>query len=160
MKIQDMKKLNTKWQVVLLCFLMIAVCLQSCKNYDDNPNYDCGCNSETLDTVPSENFPEVPDEEQTLGVMFYKTSDKIDGNYDYEEYNNRFWIFRGVEGCHNCQHHFIVCNEELLGAEFNYLKNINDSIEVVFKGDLKSLCTLRAIPADYNYSEISLTSIE
>ena len=153
-------KYKSKWPTILCIMVFTMLIFNSCKDDNNNLDYDCGCNSETLDTVPSDNISEVPDEEQSSGLLFYKTSEKIDGFYDDEQYNNRFWVFRGVEGCHNCQHHFIICNEEMIGAEFDYLKNTNDSTEVLFTGDLKTLCTLRPVLGDYFYAEINLTSIE
>ena len=149
---------RTKVALTILCYLGLALFMNSCKDDDTPPN--CGCESETLDTVPSENFPEVPIDEQKLGLLFFKKQENVDGFYDDEIYNNRFWIFKGTEGCYNCRRNYIICNENLLGTEFDYLKNNNDSIEVKFTGELKGMCTLKAVPADLFYSEIKLTSIE
>jgi hypothetical protein len=157
MKNSENKKNSLKKTISYLFFLTILI-FSSCNKDDTKPN--CGCDSDTLDTVPSENFPEVPIEEQKSGILFYKTSEKVDGFYDDDQYNNRFWIFQGTEGCYNCKRNFIICNENLLGTEYDYLKNNNDSIEIKFTGDLKSLCVLRPILADYNYAEIVLTLIE
>ena len=146
----------------VICCLGFTLLFNGCKDNDTPP--DCGCESETLATVPSENFPEVPVEEQTSGLLFYKTSANIDDFYDYYVdgyYDNRFWIFQGTEGCYNCKRNFIVCNEDLLGTDYDYLKNNNDSIEVRFTGNMKRLCEGPIIlPADYTYAEIILTSIE
>jgi hypothetical protein len=157
MKNSENKKNSLKKTISYLFFLTILI-FSSCNKDDTKPN--CGCDSDTLGSVPSENFPEVPIEEQKSGILFYKTSEKVDGFYDDEQYNNRFWIFQGTEGCYNCKRNFIICNENLLGTEYDYLKNNNDSIEIKFTGDLKSLCVLRPILADYNYAEIVLTLIE
>lgn len=151
-------KKNSLIKTITYLFLFTILIFSSCSKDDSPPN--CGCESATLDTVPSENFPEVPVEEQKTGLLFYKTPNNIDGFYDDEQYNNRFWIFQGTEGCYNCRRHFIICNENLLGTDYDYLKNNNDSIEIKFTGNLKSLCILKPIPADYNYSEIKLNSIE
>ncbi len=146
-----------------LIYLFLIVLFIGCDN-DDEDSADCGCKSETLDTVPSENFPEVPFEEQKSGLIFYKRSENIDYIFDDEHnglYNNRFWIFQGTDGCHNCRRHFIICNENILGTEYDYLKNSNDSIPISFTGELKYLCIDPFIaPADYFYSEIKLNSIE
>ena len=143
-------------------FFFTILTFSSCNKDDTQPN--CGCESETLDTVPSENFPEVPIEEQKRGLLFYKKPENIDTFYDYYVdgyYDNRFWIFQGTEGCYNCKRNFIVCNEILLGPEYDYLKNSNDSILISFTGNRKRLCKGPIIlPADYLYSEIKLTSIE
>lgn len=140
-----------------LIFLTILI-FSSCNNDDTQPN--CGCESETLSTIPNEYIQEVPFEEQKTGLLFFKRVENIDGFYDDEQYNNRFWVFQGTEGCYNCKRNFIVCNEILLGSEYDYLKNNNDSVEVKFTGNLKSPCGLKILPADYFYAEISLTSIE
>ena len=157
MKTKNNKK-NSFRKTMSYLFFFTILTFSSCNKDDTQPN--CGCESETFDTVPSENFPEVPIEEQKSGILFYKTSEKVDGFYDDDQYNNRFWIFQGTEGCYNCKRNFIICNENLLGTEYDYLKNNNDSIEIKFTGDLKSLCVLRPILADYNYAEIVLTLIE
>lgn len=159
-----MKNLTNRTKVVLtvLCYLGLILFMNSCKEDDTPP--DCGCESETLDTVPSDNFPEVPIEEQTSGLLFYKTSENIDEFYDFYVdgyYDNRFWIFQGVEGCGNCRRHYIICSEELLGSEYDFLKTSNDSIEISFTGNRKRLCEGPIVlPADILYSEIKLTSIE
>ena len=149
---------RTKVALTILCYLGLTLFMNSCKDDDAPPN--CGCESETLDTVPSENFPEVPIEEQKSGLLFFKKQENVDRFYNDEIYNNRFWIFQGTEGCYNCGRNYVICNENLLGTEFDYLKNNNDSIEVKFTGGLKGMCILKAVPADLFYSEIKLTSIE
>lgn len=154
-----MKKLSNRMKVAftVICCLGFTLLFNGCKDNDTPP--DCGCESETLATVPDYDL-QVPIEEQKSGLLFYKRLENVDGFYNDQQYNDRFWIFQGTEGCYNCQRKFIVCDENLLGSEFNYLKSINDSIEVKFTGKLKSLCVLRPIPADFNYAEIILTSIE
>lgn len=136
----------------------------SCHDKDDDTPPNCGCTSKTIDTVPSDYFPEVPIEEQTSGLLFYKTSENKDTFYDFfvnGYYDDRFWIFQGIEGCGNCRRHYIICNEELLGSEYDFLKMISDSIKVSFTGNTKRLCEGPIIlPADYLYSEITLNSIE
>lgn len=143
--------------------LVILLMLSCCNNLDDKLD-SCGCESETIDTVPSTNFPEVTIEEQTSGFLFFKKPENVDIIFDdlhNGRYNNRFWIFQGVEGCYNCQRKFVVCNESFLGVEYNFLKISNDSIPITFTGNLKFLCVEPFItPADYFYSEIKLKSIE
>jgi hypothetical protein len=143
--------------------------LISCKNDDNNDTpQNCGCDSETLFTIPNEEFEEVygiSTEEQMAGQLFYKHPEIIDGFYDYEEYNNKFWIFQGMEGCWNCRRVFIVCNENLIGEEFEHLKQegVYDSIPVQFSGNVKRTCTIRHLPADMLYANwdypISATSL-
>ncbi len=56
--------------ILTICFFGIITFLIGCNNSDDEkPN--CGCESETFDTVPSDNFPEVPMEEQKNGLIFF-----------------------------------------------------------------------------------------
>lgn len=159
---KSLKKLFPLFIILAYTTLNIA-----CNNDDDNegPSWDCGCDSETYDTVPSEHFPNVPIDVQKSGLLFYKTSEKIDYTFDDRVaiegyYDNRFWITQGTEGCSNCQRNFFVCNEDLLGEEFDYLKNVNDSIPIIFSGNLKFLCEGPLIlPADYLYTNIVLDSI-
>jgi hypothetical protein len=161
-----MKKieLNIKFKALCLIYCLAIITITTGCNNSDDEKPNCGCESETIDIVPSDNFPEVPVEEQKSGLIFYKRAENVDNIFDDEhngKYNNNFWILRGVEGCYNCKHHFIVCNQDLLGSEFDFLKNINDSIPVSFSGDLKFLCVEPfAAPADYSYAEIKLNSIE
>lgn len=84
-----MKNLTNRTKVVLtvLCYLGLTIFMNGCKDDDTSPS--CGCESETIDTVPSDNFPEVPVEEQTSGLLFYKRvenpdffDDKHDGRYN------------------------------------------------------------------------------
>ncbi len=158
-----MKNLTNRMKVALtfLCCLGLALFMNSCKDDDTPPN--CGCESETIDTVPSDYFPEVPVEEQTSGLLFYKRAENEDFFDDKHDgrYNDAFWIFKGIEGCGNCIRISIICNEELLGSEYDFLKTNNDSIPIIFRGNLKFLCVEPFVaPADYDYSEIKLTSIE
>ena len=153
---------NKTLQLVILCFGII-IFLIGCNSTDDE-KANCGCESETIDTVPSDNFPEVPVEEQKSGLIFYKRAENVDNIFDDKhdgKFNNCFWIIRGIEGCYNCKHHFIICNKDLIGSEFDFLKTTNDSIPVSFSGDLKLLCVEPFVaPADYSYAEIKLTTIE
>ena len=135
----NIKKLSYRMKVaftVISC-LGFTLLFNGCK--DDNAPPDCGCESETLATVPNNDL-QVPIEEQKSGLLFYKRLENVDDFYDYfvdGYYDNRFWIFQGTEGCYNCKRIFIVCNEDLLGTDYDYLKNNNDSIEVRFTGNMK-----------------------
>ena len=144
----------------LLIFLLTL--FFSCNNEEEIPS--CGCNSPTINTIPNEDLTNVPIVEQKMGVIFFKDDDVPDPYVPEEEFNNRFWIFQGTEGCTNCQRKFIICNEAILGNQFDFLKqeNNNDSVAVSFSGDLKVMCEDQPIvvPGDYYYAEIVLTSIE
>jgi len=157
MKTKNNEKNSFRKTMSYLFFFTILI-FSSCNKDDTQPN--CGCQSETLSTIPNEDIQEVPIEEQKTGLLFFKRLENIDGFYDDEQYNNRFWVFQGTDGCYNCKRNFIVCNEILLGPEYDYLKNSNDSIKVKFTGNLKSLCIIKHVLGDYFYAEISLTSIE
>lgn len=143
----------------LFLSFMFGLLLTSCKNDDTLP--DCGCNSETLLTIPDETL-QTPTEDQKKGLLFYKHQQDIDRFYNDEEYKNRFWILRKTEDCNICETYFIVCNESVLGAEYDYLRqeNINDTLEVEFTGNVKQLCELRATPVAYGYGEIVITEIK
>ncbi len=161
MKKRNMKNLIKKENrlnksiIYLLTFTILI--FSNCKN-DDTQN--CGCDSETLFNIPNEEL-QIPIQEQKSGLLFYKHPENIDGFYDDDKYNNRFWIFRKTSECNICETHFIICNEELLGTEYDYLKqqNVSDSIPIQFSGNVKQLCHLRATPVAYSYAEIVLTEI-
>ena len=149
-------------RISITIFLALLATL-SCHDKDDDTPPNCGCTSKTIDTVPSDYFPEAPIEEQTSGLLFYKKEENIDFFDDKHNglYNDTFWIFKETEGCYNCRRIHIICNEELLGSEYEFLKSNNDSIPIIFRGNLKFLCVeLFVAPADYFYLEIKLTSIE
>jgi hypothetical protein len=146
-------------RVILIAFIG---CLCQCT--DDTPP-TCGCESETLYPIPHQEFEDVygiPLEEQMQGKLFYKHPEVIDGFYDYEEYNNMFWILQDQRGCGNCRRVFMVCNEELVGQEFQYLKQqgVYDSIPVQFSGDVKLTCIVRYLPADMVYGRIELNTLK
>lgn len=151
------KKNSFKKTMSFLFFFTILI-LNSCKKDDIQPN--CGCDSETIFTIPNEEL-QIPIAEQKSGFLFYKHPDDIDNFYNNDEYKSRFWIFRKTSGCNICETYFIICNEEVLGTDYDYLKqeNIHDSIPIQFSGNLKQLCHLRATPVGYSYSEIVLTEI-
>ncbi len=143
--------------ILLILYIFFAF---SCKEDAETPLEPptCGCNSPTKYTVPSQLFPEVPDEEQMSGFIIYKDQNITDAYLRDENFDNRFWILRN-----NYLHKFIVCNENNLTAEFNYLKqsNVQDTVAVSFTGNLKFMCTDPFIAhADFDYAEIELTSIE
>ena len=122
-----------------------------------------GCEFETKNTIPNKTLENVPIEEEKIAVVFFKDDDIQDPFVPEEEFNNRFWIFQGTERCYNCQRKFIVCNENLLDGEFDFLKleNNSDSVAVKFTGDLKDECAEpRIVPGDFFYAEIVLMSIE
>jgi hypothetical protein len=140
--------------------LLISLFAVSCGS-EESP-LDCGCNSPTVNTVPNVEIENIPIEEQMKGQLFYKKSDMVDGYYDYNEYNNKFWIAQFTKGCGNCRRIFIICNDDLVGPEFQYMmqEGINDTIEVRFSGNVKELCIIRHIPADMFYGNIFLKSID
>ena len=153
------KKKNWLKKPITYVLLFIILIFSSCKK-DDTPT-DCGCNSETLRTIPNLEI-QIPIEEQKRGLLFYKHLGDTDSFYDGDEYNNRFWIFQNSP-CNSCRSHLIICNEEILGMEYDYLKQngIYDSIPIQFSGNVKKTCKgLIALPTNYSYNEFILSSIE
>jgi len=150
----------TKIMSNLIFFAILT--LISCKNDDNNDTpQNCGCDSETLSIIPNEEL-QTPIEEQKNGLLFFKHPEIIDGFYDDNEYNNRFWIFQ-KSPCNSCRSHFIICNQEVLGSAFDFLKQngVYDSIPILFSGDTKQTCKkFIALPTNYSYNEIILSSIE
>lgn len=132
----------------------------SCSTDKENPS--CGCGGKIESTVPNENISEVPIEDQKSGLIYFNDEDIEDQYVPDDRWDNRFWIFQGTQGCNNCQRKFIVCNESILGSEFDFLKDKDDSIAVKFEGNLMIPCGDNPFiaPADFFYREIVLTSIE
>lgn len=151
------------WLMLLLLSLIFTTVF-SCGNDDDGKdiNQDCGCNSATISTVPDETIP-IPEENQIKGLLYFKHDFISDQFYNYEIYDNRFWILQFVEGCLSCETHLIVCDEEILGDNYQYLKqsNVQDSILVEFKGNVKRTCEGPIVlPANFYYGEITLDFIK
>ena len=143
-------------------FLGLTGFLCQCTN---DPPPECGCDAETVYPIPNEEFEEVygiPPGEQITGKLFFKHPEIVDGYYDYEEYSNMFWISQGQKGCWNCRRIFIVCNEELIGEEFHFLKQqgVYDSIPIQFSGNVKRTCIIRHLPADMVYGRIQLKTLK
>ncbi len=162
MKRQIIKYVKMSSLIISLGILGISACIR------EEESKNCGCDSETSYTIPNEEFEEVygiPPKEQMAGQLFYKHPDIIDRFADHvEEFQNKFWIVQGTEGCWNCQRKFIVCNEDLVGEEFEHLKQdgVYDSIPVQFSGEVKldDECVEPFIaPADIYYATIKLNSI-
>lgn len=132
----------------LICCFVVTLIINSCYNSDTTP--DCGCESETLRTIPKS--------ANLIGRIVYKT--QIDPNDNY--YNDYFWITYIEQNCFNCIHHMIICNEEILGSNFNDLFDLGEVefIEVKFSGHLKEICIKKIDIADVTYERIVLTSIE
>lgn len=120
--------------------------MNSCKDEDTPPS--CGCESETRTTIP--------ESANLIGRIAYKTQiDPLD-NY----YNNTFWIGYTEQNCSNCIHKMIVCNEDILGNEFEDIIESGENVEVKFSGHLKVICEKKFDLADFTYERITLTSIE
>ena len=139
-------KNRTKVALTVLCYLGLTLFIYSCKNDDTPPN--CGCESETRTTIP--------ESANLIGRIAYKTQiDPLD-NY----YNNTFWIGYTEQNCSNCIHKMIVCNEDILGNEFDDIIESGENVEVKFSGDLKVICEKKFDLADITYERITLISIE
>lgn len=77
-------------------------------------------------------------------------------------YIDHYWITYIEPDCSNCVHHMILCNEDILGDDFDDLKGLplGEDIEVEFSGHLKPICELKFDQADVTFERITLTSIE
>lgn len=142
--------------------LTLILLISSCNKDIDPPS--CGCGGPIWMTIPNEDLNNVPINIQTSGLIFFKDEDIIERYVPDDRWEERFWIFQGTEGCFNCQRKFIVCNEDILNSEFDFLKqeNNSDSIPVIFNGNLMTACEDKPFiaPGDFFYAEIELTSIE
>lgn len=140
---------------------VVLIMFSSCDK-DDETVPDCGCGSETILSVPSEEVA-IPEEEQIRGILFFKHPEDFAKFYDEAEFKNRFWILRKSVECSLCGDYLIVCNEDLLGEEFDYLKqkkNVRDSIRIEFTGNIKQICDIKPTPVIYSHGEIVLTSVK
>ncbi len=143
-----MKNLTKKKTVlmILYCFTFILL-LNSCKDDDTPP--DCGCESETLTTIPEST--------NLIGRLAFKSNNSIDSYYV-----DHYWITYIELNCSNCVRHMIICNNEMLGDQFQDVIGLSQGeyIEVKFSGHLKEICEKRFDLADITYERIILTSIE
>lgn len=131
----------------VICCIGFSLLFNDCK--DDETPPDCGCESETRTTIP--------ESVNLIGQIGYKT--QIDPLDVYK--NNTFWIGFTEKNCSNCIHHMIVCNEDILGNEFDDIIISGEAVEVKFSGNLKKMCELpNAWLADETFEHITLTSIE
>lgn len=134
--------------------------ISSCN--EESESLTCGCGGPTEITVPTDFFAEVPFEVQTSGVIFFKDDDIIERYVPDNRWEEKFWIIQG--GCTSCERKLIVCNENILGSQFDFLKeeNNSDSIPIKFEGNLMIPCGDNPFiaPADIFYAEIVLTSIK
>lgn len=144
-----MKNLTNKTKVALtvLCCLGLTLFMNSC--IDDDTPANCGCESETLTTIP--------ESANLIGRLAFKSNNSIDPYY-----KNHYWITYIEQNCSNCIHHMIICNDEILGVEFEEITSLSQGefIEVKFSGNLKEICERRYDLADITYERITLTSIE
>ena len=74
-----------------LLFILFASLLLQCSNKDKYT--DSCCEAETIYTIPDEEF-NVSIEEQTTGLLFYKTAKKKDPYCHEPELDNKFWIIQ------------------------------------------------------------------
>jgi len=147
-------------KTILKITLLIGFLMAFCQCTDDSAP-ECGCESETVYSIPNQEFEDVYGvslEEQMTGKLFFKHPDLVDDFFDYDEYNNRFWIAQLTPNCGNCRRVFIVCNENLIGKEYERLKQkgVYDSVQIQFSGDVK----LKCIGPDIIQSDIHYRLIE
>ena len=158
------KKYSFPRNLFSLCVILTLI---NCSK--DDKIQCCGCNSEKIYTIPNQEFEEVygiPPREQMTGKIFFKHPEVLDPYTDnIREFQNKFWIFQGIEGCGNCKRIFIVCNEDSVDEKFKFLKQegVYDSIPVQFSGDVLNPdmnCIEPFItPSDINYAILKLDAI-
>jgi len=156
--------MKTGWLIYLTALL-----LSSCKA--DSPPPDCGCGSETINTVPSQNLPDIPTEEQMSGILFHNQAlpnfkfGRITPNNegDFEKYKNRFWLYQEDEE-YELLRYFALCPNHSLPDEFQEVKNSADSIRIRYTGKIKNLCdpviAFGVVPKNYLITEMEIASIE
>lgn len=143
-----MKINSQKRGYIIFCLLIFTTLFYSCKSDDETPP-DCGCDSETRKTIPQS--------ANLVGRLAFKSDESIDPYY-----TNQYWITYIEQNCTNCVHHMIICNEDILGNQFNDIINLpqGEFVEVKFSGNLKEVCQKRFDLSDVTYERITLTSIE
>jgi len=145
-----MKKLLNRMKVAftIISCLGITLFFTGCKDDDDTPP-DCGCESETQTIIP--------ESANLIGRLSFKANDSVDPYY-----TNHYWITYLDQNCSNCVHHMIICNEEMLGNQFDDVDNLQkgEFVDIKFSGYLKEICQKRFDLADITYNRITLTSIE
>ncbi len=144
--------------------LLIASSCQEETEPQNNEPPTCGCGGPTEFTVPSDIYPNVPFEVQTSGVIFFKDKDIFERYVPDDRWEQKFWIFQITDGCISCRRNFIICNDQFLNTEFDFLKaeNNSDSVPIIFKGNIMIPCAEDAFigRSDDFYREIELTFIE
>lgn len=154
---------------LLLTILLVSLFINSCKSGNTAPN--CGCESETVDTVPSENVPDITIEVQMSGLLFHNQtvpnfkfgSISPKNEEDFEKYNNRFWLYQEDKE-YDLLRYFALCPNHSLPKKFEELKNNTGSVYITFTGKIKNLCdpviTLGIVPKNYLIAEMEIISIE
>lgn len=149
-KTKNMKiiKKPVRRAVKIFSFVLLVTLLTiSCKKEEPT----CGCDSDTLTTIP--------DSAKLIGRLSYKKPiDLIGSNY----YVNHYWITYVYPDCSTCVRHMILCNDDILGNDFNDVQNLpqGEFVEIKFAGHLKEVCEKKFDIANITYERIVLTSIE
>lgn len=152
------QKLNSKLHIIIV-FACLSL-FSACKNDDNTPQTDCGCVSESIGFLPptSSGF--------LTGKLFFKNSSRENAYND-----KKYWIVFDEEGCVNCIHNLIICNDDLLdkitdisvidaGDIIGSVDELSTAIDVSFSGELKVICNRIVAPGDYTYNNFKLTKIE
>lgn len=129
----------------LTLFTLVLILTNSCK---DDTLPDCGCNSETITTIPENS--------NTIGQISFKEQLNVNDTY----YTDKYWIGFVEPNCSNCIHHMIVCNDNFIPNEIKNLINSNGIVNIKFSGYLKDICKKQFDVADVTYQRITLTKIE
>lgn len=125
----------------LTCFLLLT---GGC-NKDEPADCGCGSGSEVVFTIE--------DSHEQTGYLYKTTGPE---NPNFPKYKFGLWF--PDQGCSNCIHTFLVCNNSF----FSNIDNIPayPGIEVKFSGQAKNLCEDPPRLADYTYNHLILTRIE
>lgn len=139
-----MKTLRFKHLLILIC---LSISLGAACDKDDKTKSDCGCDSETLATIP--------ESANLIGLIWYKTNKDLNDDY----YTNKYWISVVVKDSDKADH-YIICNEDILSDDIIELAKTSEDTKVKFAGQIKEICEKKFDVAERTYSRIVLTKIE
>ena len=143
-----------------LLILTLITALLGCNEKNETPN--CGCESETVLSIPNEQDKKrMSVEEQSTGWLYFKHPEIKDKYLNHTDYDNRFWIVQS--GDFEKGRALIVCNQSILEKEAGHLRKDKayDSLWVSFSGEAKKPCVVFVLPAVYGkskYAEVTLKS--
>ncbi|GGH40640.1 hypothetical protein IA57_02310 [Mangrovimonas yunxiaonensis] len=140
---------------LIISLLSLFFVFVSCNNDDDTPP-TCGCDSKTINDVS------VAEVDNLVATIGYRHNEEFYSAYDVE-YNNHFMIVVRTSEPSNLIWIIVVCNEDFLNNEFDYLKEETyegERPQIAFSGKLKKICYIPPSNASYSFDLVKLTSIE